>query len=131
MIRHNPIPCLSFPLLQVPLVLDDLFAPAVPLSAPFMFMVLAWGCVLPTREEPVWQRHLVSVFLLGTHGPDHSCDSDEDGAQDGCVGFPVGGLRIPATGGRPDVLGVPGQSEAASLSNWRLFLTGSFLLLPL
>jgi hypothetical protein len=103
-------------------MLDDLFAPAVPLSAPFILMVLAWGCVLPTREEPVWQRHLVSVFLLGAHGPDHGCDSDEDSAQDGRVGFPVGGLRIPATGGRPDVLGVPGQSEAASLSNWVSFL---------
>lgn len=34
------------------------------------------------------------------------CDAEDDETHDGRVGLPVGGLCVPTTGRRPDVLGV-------------------------
>jgi hypothetical protein len=70
--------------------------------------------VLSAREESVLLRHLVAVFSVGTEPPGHADNADEDGAHDECVGFPVRGLRIPTTGRRPDVLGVPGSVNTGS-----------------
>lgn len=39
--------------------------------------------------------------------PSHGDNAYEDGAHDGCVGFPIRRLGIPTTGRRPDVLWVP------------------------
>jgi hypothetical protein len=52
---------------------------------------------LSARIEPAWLGHLVSVFLLGAEVP-YECGDAEDGkTKDGGVGFPVGGLSVPAT----------------------------------
>lgn len=48
----------------------------------------------------------MSELPLGTQVPNESCDAENNGAEDGSVGLPVGRLGIPTTGRRPDVLGV-------------------------
>jgi hypothetical protein len=50
--------------------------------------------------------HLVAVLAVCAQHPGHSDDAAEGEADDGRVGFPVGGLGVPTTGRRPDVLGV-------------------------
>jgi hypothetical protein len=50
--------------------------------------------------------HLVAVLAVCAHHPGHADDAAEGEAYDGRVGFPVGGLGVPTTGRRPDVLGV-------------------------
>jgi hypothetical protein len=50
--------------------------------------------------------HLVAVFPVGAQLPHHGRDAEDDDAEDGRVGLPVGRLRVPTTGRRPDVLGV-------------------------
>ena len=51
--------------------------------------------------------HFVAVFTVCAEHPDHSNNAAEGEAYDGRIGFPVGGLGVPTTGRRPDVLGVP------------------------
>ena len=68
---------------------------------------LSWCDVLSAGEEPALLRHLVAVLALCGNTPGHADDADKDEANDGSVALPVGGLRIPTTGWRPDVLGVP------------------------
>lgn len=43
--------------------------------------------------------HLVPEFQLGAQVPDHGDDADHYATHNGGVGLPVGGLRIPSTGG--------------------------------
>lgn len=50
----------------------------------------------------------MSVFALGAQLPRHGGDADDDADEGGRVHLPVGGLCVPATGRRPDVLGVTG-----------------------
>lgn len=64
--------------------------------------------ILSAGEEAAWLGHLVSEFALGAQVPRQGCDADDDGAEDGGVCLPVGGLSVPAAGWRPDVLGIPG-----------------------
>jgi hypothetical protein len=66
--------------------------------------------VLSAREESPRLGHLVAVFKFRTNFPDHCDDADTDNAHDGGVGLPVGGLGVPTTGRRPDVLRVPAAS---------------------
>jgi hypothetical protein len=62
--------------------------------------------VLSAREESTLLGHLVAVFQPCADGPGHSDDAGEHQAHDGRVAFPVGGLGVPTSGRRPDVLGV-------------------------
>lgn len=64
--------------------------------------------VLPTGVEPAGLWHLVSDFSFRAQLERQSRDADDDAGKDGRVHFPVRGLCVPATGRRPDVLGVPG-----------------------
>ncbi len=79
------------------------------------------GDVLSAREESAGLGHLVSVFALGAQGPCQGCDAEDDSHEDGSVGFPVGGLRVPATGGRPDVLGVSSSTLGLGWNMRRVF----------
>lgn len=62
--------------------------------------------VLSAREERVLLGHDVTVLLLRAQLPHAGDDAQHDDAHDGGVLPPVGGLAVPATGRRPDVLGV-------------------------
>jgi len=67
------------------LVLDDLSAP------------------ISAGEKGVPVGHLISVLSLCRHVPDDGGASCDGQAEDHRVCFPVVRLRIPPTGGRPDV----------------------------
>ena len=69
--------------------------------------------VLSRGEESALLGHLVSVLAIGRDGKGHGCNAKDDGAHDGGVGLPVGGLSVPTTGRRPDVLGETGLSVSA------------------
>jgi hypothetical protein len=43
------------------------------------------------------------MFSLGTDLPYDGADAGHDGEHDGGVLLPVGGLGVPASGGRPDI----------------------------
>jgi len=58
------------------------------------------------RIEPAGLRHLVPVLIVGAELPGQSAEAGNDAEEDECVGLPVRGLCIPATGWRPDVLGI-------------------------
>jgi hypothetical protein len=62
--------------------------------------------VLSAREESTLLGHLVAVLEVCAHCPGHADDAGEHQAHDGRVAFPVGGLGVPTSGRRPDVLGV-------------------------
>lgn len=62
--------------------------------------------ILSAGEEPAGFGHLVSDFPLRAQVPGQGCEADNDAHEDGGVGAPVGGLGVPATARRPDVLGV-------------------------
>ena len=62
--------------------------------------------VLSARIEATCFGHLMAVLSVGAQLPHQGCDTEDDDAEDGRVGLPVGRLRIPTTGRRPDVLGV-------------------------
>lgn len=51
--------------------------------------------------------HLVAVLSVCADHPGHSDDAAEHEAHDSRVALPVGGLGVPTTGRRPDVLRVP------------------------
>jgi hypothetical protein len=80
-------------------------------------MMMLWS-VLSAREESVAFGHLVAVFAVCAEHPGHADDAAEGEAYDGGVGFPVGGLGVPTTGRRPDVLGVSKTSTICEVKNW-------------
>lgn len=51
------------------------------------------------------------LLLLGADLPYYAGDAEHGGAEDEGVPLPVRRLGVPATGGRPDVLGVAGREE--------------------
>lgn len=53
--------------------------------------------------------HLVAVFTVCAEHPGHADNAAEGEAYNSRVGFPVCGLGVPATGRRPDMLGVSAQ----------------------
>ena len=79
-------------------------------------LLAVWSDVLSAGEEAALLGHLVAVLALFGNGPGHADDADEDEADDGRVALPVGGLRIPTTGRRPDVLGVPAGGQRSAVS---------------
>lgn len=79
----------------------------------------------------------MAVLSVGAQLPHQGCDTEDDDAEDGRVGLPVGRLRIPTTGRRPDVLRItrrgglsvrnPRCDEAIdAFILWSRKLTGSF-----
>ena len=64
------------------------------------------GDVLSAGEEPARLRHLVSVLQLRAQLPESRCDAKDDRRRNRRVPLPVGWLRIPAAGRRPDMLGI-------------------------
>ena len=105
-------------LVLFPLMLPDLFAPAVPWLACMRRLGVQVQVVLSAGEESVAFGHLVAVFAVCAEHPGHADDAAEGEAYDGRVGFPVGWLGVPTTSRRPDVLGV---------SAGRQFCTGTQL----
>lgn len=79
----------------------------------FLREVLSWCDVLSAGEESALLGHLVAVLALCRDCPDHANNGDQGKADDSGVALPVGGLRIPTTSGRPDVLRVPGCGQRA------------------
>jgi hypothetical protein len=63
--------------------------------------------VLSTGEKSAFLGHLVSEFSLGAQVPCQRSDAYDDSHKDSRVRLPIGRLCVPATGRRPDVLGVP------------------------
>ena len=63
--------------------------------------------LLATGEESARLGHLVAVLALGAKTPSRSDDPEHGCAHDGSVEFPVRRPRIPASGRRPDFLGIP------------------------
>ena len=64
------------------------------------------GDILSAGEEAVRLGHLVSVLELGAQLPDSRCDAKDNRPRNRRVFLPVGRLRIPTTGRRPDMLGI-------------------------
>ena len=62
--------------------------------------------VLSARVETAGLGHLVAELLLGADLPGPAGDAEDDGREEERVALPVGRLGVPATGRRPDVLGV-------------------------
>lgn len=58
------------------------------------------------RIKATHPGHLIPEFVLCAVAPSHCDNAEHDGAHDGGVGLPVGGLRVPASGGGPDVFRV-------------------------
>jgi hypothetical protein len=71
--------------------------------------------VLSAGKEAARLGHLVAVLSVCADHPGHSDDAAHDEAHDGRVGLPVGGLRVPTTGRRPDVLWVSAAVRRAIL----------------
>ena len=74
--------------------------------------------ILSAWVETTRLGHLVSELPLGTQVPNKSCDAENNGAEDGSVGLPVGRLGVPTTGWRPDVLGVAVICGIAKVRSW-------------
>lgn len=62
--------------------------------------------LLATREESAGLWHLFPTLTVGTDTPSHGSNTKDCCAHDGRVQSPVRGLSVPASGGRPDFLGV-------------------------
>jgi hypothetical protein len=84
--------------------------------------------ILSTGEEPALFRHACPILPLGTDAPHERRQAEYDSTHNCSVRFPVLGLSVPATGWRPDVLGVangvlagwdPTGSEASTRYNVR------------
>lgn len=81
-------------------VLADLTAPAVVVVSMWSRDAVRVGWhVLSAGEETALLGHLVSVFALGAQAEEDTGNEDNREAHDGGVGFPVLGLRVPATSG--------------------------------
>lgn len=63
--------------------------------------------VLSAGKERVLLGHDISVLPFGAELPRAGHDAQHDDTRDGRVGPPIGRLRVPTTGRRPDVLGIP------------------------
>lgn len=64
------------------------------------------GDILSAGVEPPGLGLVGELLLLGANLPYYAGDAEHGGAEDKGVLPPVGGLGVPATGGRPNVLGV-------------------------
>lgn len=73
--------------------------------------------VLSAGEEAVGLGHLGAVFQLAAQLEKQSLNAEDDGEGDGSVPLPVGRLAVPATRGRPDVLGVAADGESGGQSS--------------
>jgi hypothetical protein len=82
--------------------------------------------VLSAWEESVAFGHLVAVFAVCAEHPGHADDAAEGEAYNGRVGFPVGGLGVPTTGRRPDVLGVSSRRQRCTGNQLAGFSYGIF-----
>ena len=72
--------------------------------------VMRYDDVLPTWIEPALLGHLVSEFAVGAQPPGKSGYSEDEGSENDGVDLPVRRLGVPATGWRPDVLGIAIES---------------------
>lgn len=72
-----------------------------------------WSDVQSAGEEAALLGHLVAEFTVCGNGPGEPDDADKNEAHNSGVALPVARLRVPTTGGRPDVLGVPGCGQRA------------------
>lgn len=54
--------------------------------------------ILPTWVEPARLGHLVSEFTVGAQLPGESSQAQNDGSENGGIGFPIRWLCVPATG---------------------------------
>lgn len=70
-------------------MLDDLFAPTVPLLASPAHNPGGGIRILSARGELIGSRHLVTVLQLCANVPDDAGYAYHDQANDGRVGFPV------------------------------------------
>ena len=86
------------------------------------------GCVDAQSAgiPPIRLGALVSNLLLRADLPYHGRDSKHAEAGDDGVDSPVGGRRVPATGGRPDVLRVPGRELEDQRSSFDGFYSRDF-----
>ena len=64
------------------------------------------SCRCSSSHSVTYLRHPISMLSVRAHAPRHRDYTEHDRAHDGGVGFPIRGLRVPASGGRPDVFGV-------------------------
>jgi hypothetical protein len=71
--------------------------------------------VLSAGEEATLLGHLVAVLAVRADHPRHSDDAAQDEAHDGRIRSPVGGLGVPTSGRRPDVLGVSAAVSQAPI----------------
>lgn len=67
--------------------------------------------LLATREESTGLRHLFPALTVSAETPGDGSNSNHGSAHDGGVQPPVRGLSVPASGGRPDFLGVSAQAR--------------------
>lgn len=56
------------------------------------------------------------VLVIGAELPGQGAEAGNHAEEDECVGLPVRGLRVPATGWGPDVLRVPDCAKAVALA---------------
>lgn len=98
-----------------PLVLDNLLGPAATGDNPRSALAMDGGGgdqhVLSARVELVGPGHVAVELGLGADLPAPAGDAKDQDHEEGRVALPIGGLGIPATGRRPDMLGVPGHSR--------------------
>lgn len=71
------------------------------------------GHLLSARMPILWLRLACPRLTLGAELPSGGRDADHDDAHNQRVKPPVGRLRVPAAGWRPDVLGVSVTSESS------------------
>lgn len=71
---------------------------------------------LSAGEESARLGHLVAMFPLSAETPSHSSNADKDGTHHCSVCSPVRRLRVPASGGRPDFLGVTAGAHGQCLA---------------
>lgn len=69
--------------------------------------------LLSAGVEAALLGHARPVLEVRADFPDHGCDSGDGDEADGRVRLPVGRPGVPATGGRPNVLGVSGSRDFA------------------
>ena len=76
-------------------------------------LLAVWSDVQSAGEEAALLGHLVAELAVCGNGPGEPDDADKNEAHNSGVALPVARLRVPTTGGRPDVLGVPGCGQRA------------------
>lgn len=83
--------------------------------------------ILSAGEESTRLGHLVAVLEVRAGHESDADDAGKDEAYDGRVALPVGGLGVPTSGWRPDVLWV---SEAVSSASCAALEKGAYGILP-